>query len=80
MTKTILAVDDSPSIRQMVHFTLKGGGYEVVEAVDGQDGLEKACRRQASLVCSKSSMGRPPHRASSTRSSARTAHSLEPRP
>ena len=35
MAKTILAVDDSASIRQMVTFTLKSSGYEVVEAVDG---------------------------------------------
>ncbi len=42
MAKTVLAVDDSASIRQMVSFTLKSAGYEVVEAVDGMDGLEKA--------------------------------------
>ena len=38
MTK-ILAVDDSASVRQMVNFTLKGAGYDVVDAVDGKDGL-----------------------------------------
>ncbi|MFG1491712.1 response regulator, partial [Oceanospirillum sp. HFRX-1_2] len=37
MAKKILTVDDAASIRQMVAFTLKGAGYEVVEAVDGQD-------------------------------------------
>ena len=36
MSKTILTVDDSASIRQMVAFTLKGAGYSVVEAVDGE--------------------------------------------
>ena len=36
MAKTILAVDDSASIRQMVAFTLKGAGYEVIQAVDGK--------------------------------------------
>lgn len=41
MAKTILAVDDSASIRQMVAFTLKGAGYNVLEAVDGEDGLTK---------------------------------------
>ena len=41
MGKTILSVDDSASIRQMVSFTLKGAGYNVLEAVDGEDGLTK---------------------------------------
>ena len=41
MSKRIMTVDDSASVRQMVSFTLKGAGYEVVEAVDGKDGLSK---------------------------------------
>jgi Response regulator containing CheY-like receiver, AAA-type ATPase, and DNA-binding domains len=40
--KKILAVDDSSSVREMVGFTLRKAGYEVVEAVDGSDGLTKA--------------------------------------
>jgi len=39
--KTIMTVDDSASLRQMVSFVLRGGGYEVVEAVDGLDALSK---------------------------------------
>jgi len=41
MGKTIMTVDDSASIRQMVSFTLRDAGYDVVEAVDGKDALAK---------------------------------------
>lgn len=41
MAKRIMTVDDSASVRQMVAFTLKGEGYDVVEAVDGKDALAK---------------------------------------
>jgi len=41
MSKTIMTVDDSASIRQMVGFTLKKEGYSVIEAVDGKDALTK---------------------------------------
>jgi len=58
MAKTILAVDDSASIRQMLGFTLKGAGYDVIEAIDGQDGLDKAKARQASLVLTDHNMPR----------------------
>ncbi|WP_412479151.1 response regulator [Azonexus sp. IMCC34839] len=58
MAKTILAVDDSASIRQMVSFTLKSAGYEVVEAVDGMDGLEKAKSKSINLVLTDQNMPR----------------------
>ncbi|MDO9599370.1 MAG: response regulator [Azoarcus sp.] len=58
MAKTILAVDDSASIRQMVAFTLKSQGYQVIEAVDGQDGLNKAKAQQVHLVLTDQNMPR----------------------
>lgn len=42
MSKTILSVDDSASVLQMVKLTLTGGGYNVVQATNGADGLAKA--------------------------------------
>jgi two-component system chemotaxis response regulator CheY len=36
-----MTVDDSASLRQMIGVVLRGGGYEVVEAVDGMDALSK---------------------------------------
>jgi two-component system chemotaxis response regulator CheY len=50
MNKTILTVDDSASIRQMVSFTLKDAGYEVLEAVDGRDALAKLSGGTAQMV------------------------------
>ncbi len=58
MAKIILAVDDSASIRQMVSFTLKSSGYEVIDAVDGMDGLEKAKARTVNLVLTDQNMPR----------------------
>lgn len=48
--KKILAVDDSASIRKSISFVLTQEGYEVVEAVDGVDGLEKAKADKFGLV------------------------------
>jgi len=48
--KRILTVDDSASVRQMVSFTLRKAGYEVVEAVDGKDGLGKAGSEKFDLI------------------------------
>ena len=55
---SILTVDDSASMRQMVTFTLKSAGFDVVEAVDGQDALDKASGRGFDLVLTDQNMPR----------------------
>ena len=50
MTKTILSVDDSASVRQMVQLTLQGAGYQVLQAVDGADGLAKAQQTPVDMI------------------------------
>ena len=54
----ILAVDDSNSLRQMVAFTLKSSGFDVIEAVDGQDASEKLRERSVDLVLTDQNMPR----------------------
>jgi two-component system chemotaxis response regulator CheY len=49
MTKTIMVVDDSTSMRQMVNFTLAAAGYQVVEATDGVDALAKISAQKVDL-------------------------------
>ncbi len=56
MAKSILTVDDSSSIRQMVGFSLSGAGYEVIEAEDGQEGLDKARQMTVDLVLTDQNM------------------------
>lgn len=56
MTKTILVVDDSISIRQVVGMTLKGAGFHVIEAVDGKDALSKCTGDKIHLVISDVNM------------------------
>jgi len=50
MTKNILSVDDSASIRQMVSFTLEKEGYGVIEASDGNDALARIQTKMIDLV------------------------------
>jgi len=50
MTKTVLSVDDSASIREMMSFALEPKGYTVVKAEDGQDGLKKISENKIDLV------------------------------
>ncbi len=48
--KTVLSVDDSASVRQMVKLTLTGAGYEVIQANDGAEGLAKARGQAVDMV------------------------------
>ncbi|MGA2551716.1 MAG: response regulator [Burkholderiaceae bacterium] len=58
MSKTILAVDDSASLRQMVAFTLSRAGYTVLEAGDGQEAFDLAKVSQVDLVLADQNMPR----------------------
>ncbi|MDR3475516.1 MAG: response regulator [Devosia sp.] len=50
MSKTILTVDDSASIRQMVAMTLKSAGHAVIEAGDGAEGYDRAIAQTLDAV------------------------------
>jgi two-component system chemotaxis response regulator CheY len=56
MAKTILIVDDSPSLRQVVAMTLAGAGFDVIEAGDGKIALSKLDGRKIHLVISDVNM------------------------
>lgn len=56
MAKTILIVDDSASIRQVVGMTLKTAGYDVLEGVDGKDALTQLDGRKVHLIISDVNM------------------------
>lgn len=56
MSKTIMVVDDSASIRQVVSLALKGAGYEVIEACDGKDALSKMTGQKIHLIVSDVNM------------------------
>lgn len=56
--RRVLTVDDSESMRQMVSFTLTGAGYDVQEAVDGQDALIQAKTKHADIVLANLNMPR----------------------
>jgi two-component system chemotaxis response regulator CheY len=50
MARTALVVDDSASIREMVAFTLREAGFNVLEGINGADALAKLGDRRADLV------------------------------
>lgn len=56
MSKTILIVDDSASLRQVVSIALKQAGYTVIDAVDGKDALSKLDGRKLNLIISDVNM------------------------
>jgi two-component system chemotaxis response regulator CheY len=50
MSKIIMTVDDSASVRMMVNFTLKQAGYEVVEAINGRDAIKKLDSKRIDML------------------------------
>ena len=56
MAKTIMIVDDSASLRQVVSIALKGAGYDTIEACDGKDALAKLNNIKINLIISDVNM------------------------
>ena len=50
MSKCIMTVDDSPTIRQMLGLTLRDAGFRVVEACDGREALRKLAQTPVDLL------------------------------
>ena len=50
MAKTVLIVDDSTSIRQVVSYTLKQAGFVVLEGSNGQEGLDRLDGQKVDLI------------------------------
>jgi two-component system chemotaxis response regulator CheY len=56
MSKTILIIDDSASVRTVVKTALAGAGYQVIEACDGKDALTKLNGTKIHLIISDVNM------------------------
>jgi two-component system, chemotaxis family, chemotaxis protein CheY len=56
MAKTIMIVDDSASMRQVVGIAIKGAGYDLIEAADGKDALSKLNGEKIHLIVSDINM------------------------
>ena len=59
MKKCILIVDDSESIREVIAAALKENGYEVIQGVDGKDGLDKLHSRSKDVKLILSDLNMP---------------------
>lgn len=58
MSKAVLCVDDSASMRQMVSFTLESAGYRPVTAADGEDALRQLATTRFDLIITDLNMPR----------------------
>ena len=58
MSKTVLTVDDSRTMRDMLLLALQDAGYTVIQAVDGVDGLETLAAKGADVVITDINMPR----------------------
>ena len=56
MAKTIMVVDDSASMRQVLGIALQGAGYDVLQSIDGADALTKLKGQKVSLIISDVNM------------------------
>lgn len=56
MAKTIMIVDDSASMRQVVGIAIKGAGYDLIEAADGKEALSKLTGEKVHLIVSDINM------------------------
>jgi two-component system, chemotaxis family, chemotaxis protein CheY len=56
MAKTIMIVDDSASMRQVVGIAIKGAGYDLIEAADGKEALSKLNGEKVHLIVSDINM------------------------
>jgi two-component system chemotaxis response regulator CheY len=58
MTKRVLTIDESKTIRDMLMLTLADAGFEVLQAVDGQDGLDVLSKQPVDVVITDINMPR----------------------